>query len=369
MPRKVLKAPTGSQMTNPTSGTGQGLDRCTEMTASMILKAYNAGPWASLSTYAMMLKLTEMLNNGRDSSAPEDMGVWFPAFLKKEGISSIKLSNTTWPGFATIMDCIDRGHVAIGGFDDYVSLRLYSATNASGVNPYKWSDPHGLGHVLLIVGYDTDRHTVVVHDPLRADPSGQPADYTWKGFQAAQFHDCTEVVATTLPYRENTGGSPMDPNYTVVSDGTWRHKNGTEVYGWILASLLKVVQPDHLSILGAPTSGQEKGADGRWRQTFATVVASQSSTDANDFRLEPLPDAQVAALQAQLKTASADNATLQSQLATANSQIKALQATQGSGSIPGAAEAVAALKAIQVAITAINAPRPNVTAPLPAQPN
>ncbi len=104
------------------------------------------------------------------------------------------------------------------------------------------------------------------------------------------------------------------------------------------------------------------------RQDFKFSALGYSVARNETFLVEL--GAELAHAQQQLATASSDNATLQSQLAQATAQIKALQATQGSGSIPGAAESVAAMKAIQTAFAAINAPKPSVTAPLPvAQPN
>lgn len=200
MARRRLQAAKCSQMSSPTTGTGQGGDRCSEACGAIIATTYKIGPWLSLSPEQTMYRLTEMLNNGSDTSAPEDAS-WIGRWVSAQTNGAITLSDKQWPGFWDVVDCINRGHMAVGGFDDYVSLRL-----SDGSNPYLWNDPHGLGHVLIIVGYDTDKQTVLVHDPLRADPDGQPADYSWKSFQAASFHDLTEVNGPALPVVE---GIPM----------------------------------------------------------------------------------------------------------------------------------------------------------------
>lgn len=386
MPRKVLKASTGSQMTNPTSGTGSGLDRCTEMTASMILKTYSAGPWASLSTYAMMLKLTEMLNNGRDSSVPENMGVWFPAFMKKYSITSFTLKNTVWPGFSTVVDCIDRGHVAIGGFNNYAALRL-----SNGQNPYKWTDPPNLGHVLLIVGYDLEQQHVIVHDPLRADPSGQPADYSWKSFQNAVFHDCTEVVGAALPYTVNTAAAPEPapappPAPTPTTGGTsmtapanWHDNEATATL--TAPNGMVVVKGFRDYILAHSWDA------GNLPQAAERVVGSVSPADATlgagsrqDFLYSSLGWTSVhgvfqIALAHELtlannaaQTAAADNQTLQATLKQQAAQIAALQATAPVS--PAAIDSAAA--ALQTAIVAYQTARSksmgSITSPLPAAP-
>jgi hypothetical protein len=188
-------------MSSPKTGTGSGGDRCTEAVGAMIDATYKIGPWSKDGKHTVeqiMYQFTEMLNNGRDVSVPENAS-WIGNWVRQNSNGQITISDKVWPGFQDVVACIDRGHIAIGGFDDYVSLRL-----SNGQNPYKWNDPHGLGHVLLIVGYDTDKHVVVVHDPLRADPDGQPADYSWAGFQAAKFHDLSEVHGPPLPL---VGGS------------------------------------------------------------------------------------------------------------------------------------------------------------------
>jgi hypothetical protein len=197
-------------MDSPKTGTGSGHDRCTEAVVAMVNCTYKLGPKAKegVPPEQIMLDLTEYLNNGSDNSAPENLGIWFPAWLARYGYDKvISLNNVHNPSFLTVQEVIDNGHIAVGGFNDYVSLRL-----ADGSNPYKWSDPHGLGHVLLIVGYDSDKHTVVVHDPLRANPDGQPADYSWQGFVDAGFADCTQIVGAKLPYSVDTDTTPAPPS-------------------------------------------------------------------------------------------------------------------------------------------------------------
>jgi hypothetical protein len=201
MSRKVLQAAKCSQMSNPAAGTGSGGDRCTEAVCAMIDATYKIGPWARDGQHTVeqiMYQLTEMLNKGSNTSAPEN-ATWIGNWVRQNTNGQMSVGDKVWPGFQDVVSCIDRGHAAVGGFDDYVNLRL-----ADGQNPYKWNDPHGLGHVLLIVGYDTEKQVVVVHDPLRADPGGQPADYSWAGFQAAKFHDLSEVQGTPLPLVEGS---------------------------------------------------------------------------------------------------------------------------------------------------------------------
>lgn len=188
MARKVLKAAKCSQMSNPRDGTGNGGDRCTEACAAIIADTYQLkipGLAANHTTEAVMYYFTQMLNKGRNVSALEN-AAWIGKWMSEHG--GPKIGNKHLPGFADIVACIDRGHIAIGGFNAYENLRL-----STGQNPYKWTD-HGLvGHVLIIVGYDTTNKTVIVHDPLRANPSGQPADYTFTSFQKAGFADLSEV--------------------------------------------------------------------------------------------------------------------------------------------------------------------------------
>lgn len=220
MARVVLQAAKCSQMTNPRSGTGSGGDRCTEATGAMIDGTYKVSSWAKagFSAEYVMFKFTESLNAGSDVSAPEGFS-WFTRWLSSNTHGQITVGDKVWPQFDDVVNCINRGHIAAGGFDDYTNLRL-----KNGGRPWPWSDPHGLGHVLLIVGYDRENGAVVVHDPLRADPTGQPADYAWTSFVAAGFHDLMEVhgpalSSSALP--DTTGQTPTQAatTQTVVQIG------------------------------------------------------------------------------------------------------------------------------------------------------
>lgn len=219
MTRILLDWPKGSQMTNLQTATGSGGNRCTEMLGAMTDVAFQLGPSAKAgkTTEQIMYELTEYLNAGRDTSSPENMGVWFSAWLHKNGYDQIiRLSNTTNPTFQTVIAAINRQHVCIGGFNNYINLRLLG-----GGDPWTWPDNgsyaathQGEGHVLAIVGYDTDKQTIIVHDPLRADPNGQPAEYTWASFEAAVFHDCTEIIGPARKILQQSGsvqGAAMIP--------------------------------------------------------------------------------------------------------------------------------------------------------------
>lgn len=224
MSRKIIQAAKCSQMSNPTAGTGQGNDMCTEAVGSMINCTYKLGPKAKagVSPEQIMHDLTAWIpNNGGnpDVSHLENFGIWFPNWLQTFGYTQISLNNVHNPVYKTIIEVIDQGHIAVGGFDDYRQLRL-----ADGSNPYQWNpttEPGPAGHVLLIVGYDTDvsPNTVIVHDPLRADPSGQPADYSWASIQAAGFSDCTQVMGAALPYLVDTSQPPPAPPIDKVAIG------------------------------------------------------------------------------------------------------------------------------------------------------
>lgn len=202
--RKVLSAAKCSQMSNPGTGTGSGGDRCTEACGAIVDATYQVSSLAKsgASPETIMFRFTESLNGGSDSSVPENFN-WFTNWLKSQTHGQMYATDVVWPSFNDVIACIDRGHIAVGGFDDYVNLRL-----ANGQKPWPWNDPHGLGHVLVIVGYDTSAQTVIVHDPLRADPSGQPADYSWVGFQAAGFHDLIEIVGVPLAPGTGSIGGP-----------------------------------------------------------------------------------------------------------------------------------------------------------------
>lgn len=223
MSRKYLHAAKCSQMSSPKTGTGTGGDMCTEAVGSMIECTYKLGPKAKagVAPEEIMHDLTAWIpNNGGNPNRShlENFGVWFPTWLKTYGYDHIlHLAPYATLDFDHIIQIVDKQLLGVAGFNDYVNLRL-----ADGSNPYKWNDPHGLGHVLLIVGYDTDKHTVVVHDPLRADPSGQPADYSWSGFEAAKFASLTEVVGPKLPYAVDTETQPAPAPDPQAELAAWR---------------------------------------------------------------------------------------------------------------------------------------------------
>jgi hypothetical protein len=138
-----------------------------------------------------MQELAQTFNQGRDVGVPEDVA-WIGNWLKEYSKGAVSLTHVAVPSYQEIVDSINRGHVAIGGFSDYVNLQVMD-----GSHPYQWNDPHGLSHIVLIVGYDDETQAVVVHDPLRS-VSGQPVDYSWSSFQAAQFYVLSEVSGPSL---------------------------------------------------------------------------------------------------------------------------------------------------------------------------
>jgi hypothetical protein len=87
---------------------------------------------------------------------------------------------------------------------------------------------------------------VVVHDPLRPDPGGQPADYSWAGFQAAKFHDLCEVHGAALLLVDGQGNPAGGSEQVGIPDGwhddgkTLQAPNGVAVVKgfreWILAN-------------------------------------------------------------------------------------------------------------------------------------
>ena len=213
MARKMLAAAKCSQMSNPTSGTGSGGDRCTESCAAIIANTYKIPiPGLDVNTRTgeqVMYWFTQMLNKGSNVSALEN-AAWINKWMVAHGGPG--LSNKHAPSYQDIINMVDAGHIGVGGFNYYENLRL-----SSGGNPYKWTD-HGLaGHVLIIVGYDTGKQSVIVHDPLRADPSGQPADYSWTSFGSAGFSDLSTVMGAQLP---GGGGGVIDPLLNTLGVGS-----------------------------------------------------------------------------------------------------------------------------------------------------
>lgn len=199
MARKVLPAAKCSQMSNPGSGTGSGGDRCTEATAAMVVETYNVGPLQGTqhTPEDTMYWFTRMLNKGSNVSALESVS-WINNWLVKN--THLSLGHISRPSFAQIQSVIDQGHLGVGAFGVYENLRL-----VNGQNPYKWTDHGAVGHVLLIVGYDTSNQAVIVHDPLRADPSGMPADYSYKSMLAAEIESISPVVGVGTTLNPNVG--------------------------------------------------------------------------------------------------------------------------------------------------------------------
>ncbi len=139
----------------------------------------------------LMQALIQTFNQDRDVGVPED-ATWVDTWLKQYSKGAVTISHQSVPDYQDIVACVNRGHVAIGALSDYVNLQL-----VDGSRPYEWTDPHGLSHLVLIVGYDDATQAVVVHDPLRI-LDGQPADYSWSSFQAAQFYALSEVNGPSL---------------------------------------------------------------------------------------------------------------------------------------------------------------------------
>src|SRR5690242_13108737 len=112
-------------MSDPGDGTGSGGDRCTEAVTAMIDATYKIGPLAKAgkSVESIMYEITEEWNHGSNVSVGEN-GAKIGDWLKQNTGGKITLGDVQWPGFEQVVACIDRGHVAIGGFDDYVNLRL-----------------------------------------------------------------------------------------------------------------------------------------------------------------------------------------------------------------------------------------------------
>jgi len=320
MSRRRLQAVKCCQMTNAKAGTGSGGDRCTEACAAIIDATYKIGPWSKDGQHSVeqiMYQFTEMLNAGSDSSVPENAS-WITNWVSQNSNGAITLQDTVWPSFQDVVNCINRSHIAIGGFDDYASLRLID-----GSNPYQWHDPPNLGHVLIIVGYDTETQAVIVHDPLRADPDGQPADYSWASFQAARFHDLVEVYGPMLPVLE--GEVSMVPKgpyilYTVgreIQSGTTLQQIA-DSFGLTVADV-KAINPwsaAYNETLSGAIDGAEVKLPG-WPQpaNAAEIAALQQ---------------QVAQLQAQLQQNAATLAALKADTTTVAAALTPLEVQVGS---------------------------------------
>jgi hypothetical protein len=180
----------------------------------------------------LMRNLAQSFNLGRDVGVPEDVA-WIGNWLKEYSKGSVTLSQIAVPMYQDIVECVNRGHVAVGACSDYVNLQL-----VDGSHPYDWTDPHGLSHIVLIVGYDEDTQAVVVHDPLRG-LAGQPADYSWSSFQAAQFYVLSEVNAPSLLGIDASGQEQLVAPMGWQDDGhVLTAPNGVTVVGdfrsWVL---------------------------------------------------------------------------------------------------------------------------------------
>lgn len=274
MTRMVLNAAKCSQIADPATGATSRGDRCTEVVCAMIDATYQISQQArtGVAPEDLMQELAQAFNQGRDIGVPEDVA-WIGNWLKEYSKGSVTLNHISVPGYQEIVESVNRGHVAIGGFSDYVNLQL-----VDGSHPYDWNDPHGLSHIVLIVGYDDDTQAVVVHDPLRS-VSGQPADYSWQSFQAAQFYVLSEVSGPSLLVSGHDGQMMAPAGWS--DDGvTLTAPNGVPVVGdfreWVLTHawesqnwpLTAARQMDAVE-WGYPSSGPGT------RQDFRTVSLGQ----------------------------------------------------------------------------------------------
>ena len=133
------------------------------------------------------------------------------------------------------------------------------------------------------------------------DPNSRPkAPTPWPGYAWLQYTDRLTAPWYPGPVDANVflgKDIPMDPSYVLQPDGSWlpntpdaryQHK----VSGWILESLKAVINPERISVvLGWPTEDAHHDPDGRWRQTFQHLVASQNDSVEFQIEFEPLPTA------------------------------------------------------------------------------
>lgn len=232
--RKVLSASKCSQMSNPTLGTGSGGDRCTEACGAMVDATYrvSSAAKAGADPETLMYNFTRALNAGRTVSVPENFH-WFTRWLTNQTHGQMYNHDYIRPSFADCVAVIDSGHIAVAIVDDYVNLRL-----SNGAKPWPWNDPHGLGHVVLIVGYDSTSAALVVHDPLQA-LHNMPRDYSWAGFTAARFGTLVEIVAPPLAPGVST--TPTPPPSGGTSTGAQTAVTQFTCLLQILASLVLAV--------------------------------------------------------------------------------------------------------------------------------
>lgn len=220
--RKYVAAARCSQMSNPTQGTGSGGNRCSEAVVSMIDCTYRLGPLAKTIgqpgvdpdkvAEQIMFDLTKALNSGSSSGVPEDLQVWFPQWLKNNGFESLVQLQSEIPlTFEHAKEIVDRQHVAVLFIRDFSKLKTFD-----GQNPYTFPENDHVGHYVLLVGYDDDfidrtgKHwgnTLILNDPLRADPKGMPWDYNYQSVKDSNA-SLSEVSGAALPFMTH---SPIPP--------------------------------------------------------------------------------------------------------------------------------------------------------------
>lgn len=177
-------------MSNPKDGTGQGGDRCVEAVCAMIAATYGIAPddKKDMTPQDIMYALTKAWNKGRTVSALE------PTSRVDELVKAAKdIETNHFPGlFANVQQTIDRGHISAAVVSDYRQLRLLG-----GGNPYHWNPATAqkAGHMVLVVGYGDG---VVVHDPLRSEETGQPAEYSVTSFEEAGWETLVEIAGPRL---------------------------------------------------------------------------------------------------------------------------------------------------------------------------
>lgn len=366
-----------------TDGSGSGGDRCTEADGAIIDFAYQIGPWTrdgSHTTRDVMFQFTEMLNAGSTVSAPEDLYSWFGQWLQQNTGGAISLGNVNNPSFADLVIVIERQHIAVARFTNYINLTL-----ADGAKPYPWTDPQGLGHVVMVVGYDSSNQTIAVHDSLLAE-SRQPSWYSWQGFQDAGFANLYEVNGPALPVVEgsmtpdgwtddgtiltapngikiNTGMRDYILNKYPQWIGAWPRENvplGPEYQ----CDVVDTSQPD----LGGGTRIDFLYWSLIWSRSKNAIGLARVGSEMAALKVQPAaPDASA------LQQAQSQLAAEQQQVVKLTAQVQQLQALlqQAPGTVPpGANEAIAAMKAIGAALAAINTPvaasgGASVTKPLP----
>lgn len=182
-----------SQMSNPKAGTGSGGDRCCEAVAAILFCTFID---TSKDAEQTMYHITEAWNNGSDVSALENTPKIEQDISAASG-GAISFSDVT-PDYSSIVACVQRGHVAIIGVNDYRQLRSFD-----GGDPYQWptATQPPAGHVLLCIGTDDNYAghgaTLIVMDPLRGI-GGQPWDYRLDSVSAAGWASLVEVEAPSL---------------------------------------------------------------------------------------------------------------------------------------------------------------------------